>query len=295
MAVFSGSEKFSVLNDLRALNLLFTPAEERFDRITRLAARVLQAPMAMISFVAEDIEWIKSSFGFTLSSVPREHSFCGVAIRDHRTLVVADTAEDEHFAVNPLVTGKTFARFYAGQPIHSGAGSAVGTLCIMDTLPRQLGHDELETLRDLAVIVEREFGRREPNSVQDTLIQTQDPQARRGSIDELTRMWNRTAIMELAHFECAAANMGTPISLLLIDIDNLGLVNESFGIHGGDTALYEVAAQIRRSLRDSDICGRYGSGTFLVMLRTGILDSEAGGRADSRGGGEAGDPWDAHR
>ena len=262
------------LKDMRALDLLYTPAEERFDRITRLAARVLQSPMAMINFVAEESQWTKSSFGWAGSTIPREHSFCSQAIRDHHALVVTDATEDDRFVNNPFVTGKPGIRFYAGQPLHTGAGSEVGTLCVMDTLPRQLGHDELETLQDLAVIVERELARRGQGSFQDTLIRNHDAQARRGSIDELTRTWNRAAVMELAHLECAAASMGTPLSLLLIEIDNLGMVHENFGTTMSDIVLHEVSSWIRRSVRESDTCGRYGSGTFLVMLRAGILDSK---------------------
>ncbi|MDE2319351.1 MAG: sensor domain-containing diguanylate cyclase [Rhodospirillales bacterium] len=261
------------LKDLRELDLLYTPAEERFDRITRLAARVLQSPMAMITLVTEEAEWIKSSFGWAESSVPRQHSFCNQAIREHHALVVADATEDERFATNPLVTGRPGIRFYAGQLLHAGAGSEVGALCVMDTLPRQLGHGELETLQDLAVIVERELSRRNQSSFQNTLIRNHDTQARRGSIDELTRTWNRSAVMELAHLECAAASMGTPLSLLLIDIDNLGMVNENFGALMGDVVLHEVSSWIRRNVRESDTCGRYGNGTFLVMVRAGILDA----------------------
>ncbi len=262
------------LKDLRALNLLYTPAEERFDRITRLAARVLQSPMAIISLVAEDTQWVKSSFGFAITTVPREHSFCSHAIRDHHAMVIPNAAEDERFAANPLVTEKPNIRFYAGQPIHSGAGSAIGALCVMDTLPRQLGRAELETLRDLSVIVERELGRRGQNSFQDTLIQRQDMQARRDAIDELTRMWSRPALMELAHLECAAASMGSPLSMLLIDVDNLTQINENLGVAMGDVVLHEVASEIRHSLRDTDISGRYGGNTFMVLLRAGILDSK---------------------
>ncbi len=270
---FFGLGEVQRLRDMRALDLLYTPAEERFDRITRLAARVLHSSMAQITIVAEESEWIKSSFGGAWGEIPREQSFGSHTVREHHTLVVADTMEEERFADNPLVTGKPGIRFYAGQPLHVGAGSAVGALCVLDTLPRQLGHSELETLQDLAVIVERELNRRGQSSFQDTLIRNRDPRARRGSIDELTRTWNRAAVMELAHLECAAASMGTPLSLLLIDIDNLSMVNETFGMQTGDVVLREVAACIRRSVRESDICGRYGNGTFLVMLRAGIVDS----------------------
>ncbi len=268
-----GLREVQRLKDLHALNLLYTPAEERFDRITRLAARVLQSPIAMINLVSEEVQWTKSSFGWAGSTLPRQHSFCSQTIREHHPLMVADAAEDERFANNPLVTGKSGIRFYAGQPLHTGSGSEVGVLCVMDTLPRQLGHDELETLQDLAVIVERELSCRVQGSFQDHLIGNNDAQARRGAIDELTRSWNRAAVMELVHLECAAASMGSPLSLLLIEIDNLGMVNENFGRAMGDLVLHEVSSWIRRSIRESDTFGRYGSAMFLVMLRAGILDS----------------------
>ncbi|MGE4481661.1 diguanylate cyclase [Acidocella sp.] len=262
------------LRDLHALKLLYTPAEERFDRITRLTARVLQAPVAMISFITEDAQWIKSSFGVTVGHIDRSWSICAQTIKEHHTMVVPDLMADARFAANPLVGSAPFIRFYAGQPLHSGTRSTVGVLSVMDTLPRQLSRSEQETLQDLAVIVERELSRRGQNSFQDTLIQTHDTQQRRGTIDELTRMWNRASIMELAHLECAAASMGSSLSMLLIDVDHLASINESMGVAMGDFVLHEVAAEIRHSLRDTDISGRYGGDTFMVMLRAGVLDSK---------------------
>ncbi len=262
------------LKDLHSLNIFYTPAEERFDRITRLAARVLHAPMAAISFISGESQWIKSSFGLAAGEISREVSLCGHAIEGHQALVVMDTAQDERFKANPLVAGRQCIRFYAGHPIHTGAGSAVGVLSVMDTLPGQPSYAGLETLRDLAVIVERELTHSSSTSFQDTLIKTLQPQERRSSLDELTHMWKRNVVMQLAHLECAAASNGSPLSLLLVDVDHLNVINENYGLQMGDVALYEVAAQLRQSLRDSDIIGRYGMGTFLVLLRAGIVDSK---------------------
>ena len=262
------------LKDLNALNLLYTPAEERFDRITRLTARVLQAPIATISFIAGDKQWLKSSVGMPMAEIPRELSFCGHAIEAHHPLIIPDTTQDERFAQNPLVTGNPNVRFYAGQPIHAGARSCVGALCVMDTLPRRPSRAGLDTLRDLAVIVERELTRVMQGSFQESLIKSQDPLARRDSIDGLTQMWKRNVIMDLAHLECAAASRGSPLILLLVDIDHLNQINETYGTQAGDTVLFEVAARLRQSVREVDVIGRYGAGTFLVLLRAGIIDSK---------------------
>src|SRR6516165_6239377 len=106
------------LEALRALGLLDTPPEERFDRITRLLTRVMGVPMAFLSLVDADRQWFKSSCGLSMPQTPRAVSFCGHAILSDEPLVVPDAAKDERFRDNPLVTGEPHIRFYAGQPLH---------------------------------------------------------------------------------------------------------------------------------------------------------------------------------
>ncbi len=145
------------LRALRQLEVLDTAIEERFDRITRLASRVLAAPIAYVSLVDENRQWLKSQVGIELNETPRDLSFCGHAILQDGTLVIADTLKDPRFAENPLVTGEPYVRFYAGRPVRSPDLFKVGTLCIMDSKPRELGLDEQELLVELAELVEREL------------------------------------------------------------------------------------------------------------------------------------------
>ena len=149
------------LQALRELLLLDTPAEERFDRLTRFAMNEFDVPMATVSFVDRDREWFKSNFGRDQREPPRDVSFCGHAILERQTLVVPDALKDERFRDNPQVVGPPWIRFYAGAVLRMPWGPAVGTLCIMDRRPRRidrLGLSILCSLRDLVVdeLVRRE-------------------------------------------------------------------------------------------------------------------------------------------
>lgn len=137
-----------------ALLILDTPPEERFDKIVAFAAAEFDVPIALISLVDSDRQWFKSRFGLSACETSRDISFCGHAIMRTDILVIPDAAADERFADNPLVTGDPYIRFYAGAPLILQSGHSPGTLCLIDTKPRQL--DELDlailsTLRDLVV------------------------------------------------------------------------------------------------------------------------------------------------
>ena len=142
---------------LRSLNILDTPPEERFDRITRLAQRVFDVPIALVSLVDTNRQWFKSCQGLDVSETPRSISFCGHAILLDAPLVIPDALKDPRFADNPLVTSPPDIRFYAGQPLKAADGSRIGTLCIIDRKPHQLTPSDLDTLRDLAIMVEDEL------------------------------------------------------------------------------------------------------------------------------------------
>lgn len=145
------------LATIRALGLWGTPPEERFDRITRLAAAVFNVPISLIALMERDREWFKSCCGVDIREVPRDDSFCGHAIFERRPLVVSDARMDERFADNPHVTGAPGVRFYAGYPLILGNGSCVGTLCILDTKPRDLDDAGISRLGDLAQFAIREL------------------------------------------------------------------------------------------------------------------------------------------
>lgn len=149
------------LASLRALAVLDTPPEERFDRITRLARRLFDVPVAQLTLVDENRQWFKSSCGLPLGESPRAVSFCAHAILEARPLVVGDTRLDERFRSNPLVTGAPHIRFYAGQPLRGPEGQRVGTLCLIDRRPRQFTPEDLQNLCDLALWAEDQLTQRE--------------------------------------------------------------------------------------------------------------------------------------
>jgi len=155
---------------LRALNILDTEAEERFDRITRLAKDVFGTPIALVSLVDESRQWFKSRQGLPAAETPRDVSFCGHAILDDGVLVVPDATKDPRFADNPLVLGDPDIRFYAGAPLKTEGGHAVGTLCVIDTRPRTWTDQQSVALRDLADLVEVELGHAQVRMQQRALI-----------------------------------------------------------------------------------------------------------------------------
>ncbi|WP_262927343.1 PAS domain S-box protein [Phytohalomonas tamaricis] len=161
---------------LHALNLLDTEAEPVFDRITRLLAKTLNLPIALITLVDSQRQWFKSKVGLSITETSIEDSFCAHAVARNSPLIVNDAVKDARFKTNPLVTDEPFIRFYAGIPIRTIEGYPVGTLCAIDTQPRQLTNDERETLSDLAGLVTHEIQRRETALLSRSYIESSDAQ-----------------------------------------------------------------------------------------------------------------------
>jgi diguanylate cyclase (GGDEF)-like protein/PAS domain S-box-containing protein len=149
------------LDALRSTALLDSAPEPAFDRITRLVARALDVPIALISLVDEERQWFKSGVGVEVGQTPREQAFCAHAILETEPLVVPDATADARFADNPLVTGAPDIRAYAGVPIRTRHGYAIGTLCAIDSQPRCFTQEEVDTLSDLAALVMKQVQMRE--------------------------------------------------------------------------------------------------------------------------------------
>ncbi len=141
---------------LRALKILDTPPEQRFDRITAFAKNLFQVPIALVSLVDKERQWFKSRAGLEATETPRSVSFCGHAILAQEVFVIEDATIDERFRDNPLVTGPPFVRFYAGAPLNSGT-LALGTLCLIGHEPRHFDGRDRGLLIGLAGWVEREL------------------------------------------------------------------------------------------------------------------------------------------
>lgn len=142
------------LQALRELLILDTPPEQRFDRLVEFAAAEFDMPIALISLIDRDRQWFKARVGLDACETAREVSFCGHAIAQPGLFEVLDATRDPRFADNPLVVGAPHIRFYIGAPLVLPGGAAIGTLCLIDTQPREfdaLDRAILGTLRDLAV------------------------------------------------------------------------------------------------------------------------------------------------
>lgn len=239
--------RIQVLHDLK---LLDSAPEERFDRLTRLAKRLFNVPIALVTLVDKDRQWFKSCVGLDVAETPRDVSFCGHAILQDDLLLVPDATEDERFHDNPLVTGTPNIRFYAGYPLTVPHGNKMGTLCLIDTKPRQLDDEERALLRDLAGMAEQE------------LVAVQI-----ASMDELTLLSNRRGFKQLAqHALDACARLNRPATLLFFDLNDFKQINDLYGHAEGDSALKTFADVLRIAFRESDVVGRLGGDEFVALL-----------------------------
>lgn len=153
------------LNEAERLQVLYksglldSPEEAEFDRFTRLAQALFGCKISLFTLVDENRQWFMSRQGTALKETPRDVSFCAHAVFDDKVLYVPDATEDARFADNPLVTGQPAIRLYAGVPLHSVEGFPLGTLCIIDDMPRELNQLQLTLLQDLAALAEAEIAR----------------------------------------------------------------------------------------------------------------------------------------
>jgi GAF domain-containing protein len=142
------------LEELRRYEILDTFPEASFERLTRLVANIFGTPIALVSLIDETRQWFKSHYGLDGVETPLTVSFCKHAIEQEGVFVIPDATKDERFADNALVTGDPGIRFYAGAPLRAPSGAQIGTLCVIDTLPRrQFQISEKQILLDLAAVV----------------------------------------------------------------------------------------------------------------------------------------------
>lgn len=249
--------------------LLGTPAEERFDRITRLAKRLFGVPMACLDIVGDKVAWLKSVQGFDGIEGLRKDSYCHYTVQGHGLNLVRDARLD------PRVHDSAYADtwvFYAGVPLRFD-GEQIGVLCIGDHKPREFDADQMDALSDLAALAEHELQVAALSETQVALALSNEELEMKSRIDVLTHLWNRGAIMEVADTELAAASEA-PLAALLIDIDHFKAINDTYGHLAGDQVLRLVAERLRAGVRPTDAVGRYGGEEFLAVL-SGIGKDEA--------------------
>lgn len=235
---------------LRSLGLLDTPAEERFDRITRMAQRLFDVPIALVSLVDQDRQWFKSRQGLDAPETPRSMAFCSHAILGGDVMVVEDALDDVRFVDNPLVSGDPNIRFYAGAPIAGPDGHQLGTLCVIDREPRVLDADERRTLEDLAEMIEDEIA----------YLQL-------AIADELTGLSNRRGMEFLGRQVLAVcARQKVPAVMVFADLDNLKRINDQHGHEAGDEAIRTASRALTTTFRQADVLARMGGDEFAALL-----------------------------
>ncbi|MFA7279938.1 MAG: PAS domain S-box protein [Sterolibacterium sp.] len=208
---------------LRALDILDSPAEERFDRLTRIAQHIMEVPIVLISLVDSERQWFKSRQGLDASQTPRDISFCGHAIIGTEVFVVPDTLADSRFADNPLVTAAPDIRFYAGAPLTLSDGYNVGTLCAIDREPRQMSEARLAVLRDLAKCASEELERERQRRLAlvaatnqaryMAIVDSSDDAIVSKTLDGIVTSWNPAAERMFGY--TAQEMLGKPMALLI--------------------------------------------------------------------------------
>ncbi|QPG06455.1 sensor domain-containing diguanylate cyclase [Salinimonas marina] len=238
------------LNTLHALKILDTEPEERFDRITRMAKRMFGVPVSLVSLVDIERQWFKSAQGLDVTETPRDISFCGHAILSDDVFCVPNALEDIRFHDNPLVTQGPEIRFYAASPLKAANGHNIGTLCLIDTKPHELEDEDIQLLKDLAVMVEQEIAAMQL-----------------ATLDELTLISNRRGFNVLANYalhHCQRLQMD--VTVLMFDLNHFKPINDQFGHAEGDRALVTFANLLKRVFRESDVFARLGGDEFVVLL-----------------------------
>ncbi len=252
------------LRVLRSYEVLDRPGDSQLEALTRLAVQVTGSEMAAVSLLDAERQCFVARIGIEAAERPRDLAFCAHAVLEpDALLVVPDLLADRRFADNPLVAARPPVRFYAGAPLVSPEGPALGTLCVMDRAPRELGPAQADALRTLgrAVMTQLELGRR--------LRLTQELVL----ADPLTGLSSRAAFV--AAFDKAIARMyrdRLPLTVLAADLDRFRTINDRHGRPAGDSVLRAVASIFAEELRREDVVGRVAGDAFAMLLAGSDVD-----------------------
>lgn len=244
------SDEPARLAALQRYEVLDTRPETGFDQITHLLKTLLKVPITAISLIDDNRQWFKSKQGLSVCETRRDISFCTHTIQQSTPTIVPDARSDLRFKSSPLVTGDPHIRSYAGVPLITPDGYRVGSLCAIDTKPRDFSVEEIDLLCQLAGIVIQQLELR-----------------RIAAVDALTGAMTRSAFSVEAQSAISIWNRHRIESALIVfDLDHFKRVNDKHGHGMGDEVLKTVSANLAASLRPTDSFGRLGGEEFAVLL-----------------------------
>jgi diguanylate cyclase (GGDEF)-like protein len=236
------------LATLFKLHILDSEKEERFDRVTRIACKLFEVPISIISFLEAERQWMKSTQGYNIKEAARKTSFCGHVILSDEIMIVEDTTKDKRFYDNPFVLGKPYFRFYLGCPLNI-KGYNVGVFCLIDDKPRSKNKVDLNVVYDLAQMVEMDL-----EQLQISLT------------DELTGLSNRRGFLKLASYLFQKCQREHQIfTLLFFDLDKFKHINDQLGHAEGDKVLNIFANSLLHNFRYYDVIARLGGDEFCIF------------------------------
>jgi diguanylate cyclase (GGDEF)-like protein len=253
----------SRLKALRSTGLPDTPPDEGLDRLTRLTAKALRVPTALITLVSgtdADRLAFKSAFGLTepwgsRREAPSSHSFCPSVVESGAPFVVDDARAHPTLQASPAIEALGVVA-YAGVPLVDREGSIFGVLCAIDAAPRAWTDGDIDVLRDLAVLVMRELERR---ALEREVVAL-------ALVDDLTGLHNRRGLLVLGEqLLRVAVRTKRPAALLYVDVRGTKRINDDHGHGEGDRALRDTATILRGTCRDSDVVCRIDGDEFVVL------------------------------
>jgi diguanylate cyclase (GGDEF)-like protein len=241
---------------LHRYEVLDTPREAPFERITGLVRAVLGVPIATLSLIDAERQWFKSCVGLDASETPRNESICTYTIQSREPLQVPDALADPRFMNLNAVVQHPFIRSYLGVPLCSPDGYNLGALCAIDTRARSFSSDQVDVLKSFAALAVDELELR-----------------RIAQIDSLTgASTRRSFLLEMEKAIATFVRHRRPCALIVLDIDRFKLVNDTYGHPAGDVVLRTVSRRLEGLLRKEDLIGRLGGEEFGVLLGDTDLD-----------------------
>jgi diguanylate cyclase (GGDEF)-like protein len=235
---------------LDKFDVLDSPREQPFDRIASLIRSIFGVEVGIVSMIDGHRQWYKASDGAAVDEVALENTFCRLTVQSDDPVVVNDATLDARFSSNPHVTGKPHVRFYAGVPLRTRQGQNIGTICAIDSTPREFSSRDLQILSGLADIAMDELELRQ-----------------QATFDGLTGTLCRRAFREGgARAAAVARRHGHALSAIMLDLDHFKSINDRFGHVAGDEVLVSVSKLCRDALRKGDSLGRLGGEEFGIIL-----------------------------